>query len=58
MGAELRFQIADIDGSHVPIIADVTILVIWHFSIWKLALRARWLLRPKVYTQLSMPAIA
>jgi hypothetical protein len=35
MGAELRFQIADIDGSHVPIIADVTMLVICHFSIWK-----------------------
>jgi hypothetical protein len=28
MGAELRFQIADIDGSHAAIIADVTMLVI------------------------------
>jgi hypothetical protein len=34
MGAELRFQIADIDGSHVSIIADVTMLVICHFSVW------------------------
>lgn len=31
MGAELRFQIADIDGSHAAIIADVTMLVIFHF---------------------------
>jgi hypothetical protein len=28
MGAELRFQIADIDSSHAAIIADVTMLVI------------------------------
>jgi hypothetical protein len=32
MGAELCFQITDIDGSHVPIIADVTVLVISRFS--------------------------
>lgn len=31
MGAELRFQIADIDRSHVAIIADVTMLVICLF---------------------------
>jgi hypothetical protein len=32
MGAELRFQIADIDGSHAAIIADVTMLVIYFLS--------------------------
>jgi len=34
MGAELCFQIADIDGSHVAIIADVTMLVICYFTVW------------------------
>jgi hypothetical protein len=32
MGAELRFQIADIDGSHAAIIADMTMLVICYLS--------------------------
>ena len=31
MGAELSFQIADIDSSHTVIIADVTMLVICYF---------------------------
>jgi glycerate kinase len=32
MGAELSFQIADIDSSHAAIIADVTMLVICYLS--------------------------
>ena len=32
MGAELRFQIADIDSSHAAIIADATMLVICYLS--------------------------
>jgi hypothetical protein len=32
MGAELSFQIADIDSSHSAIIADVTMLVICYSS--------------------------
>ena len=32
MGAEPRFQVADIDGSHIAIIADVTMLVIFYFG--------------------------
>jgi len=32
MGAELRFQIADIDGSRAAIIADMTMLVICYLS--------------------------
>jgi hypothetical protein len=34
MGAELSFQIADIDSSHAAIIADVTMLVICYFIVW------------------------
>jgi hypothetical protein len=33
MGAELSFQIADIDSSHAAIIADVTMLVICYI-VW------------------------
>ena len=36
MGAELRFQIADIDGSHVAIIAEMTMLVICYFTACRL----------------------
>ena len=32
MRAKLRFQIADIDGSHAASITDMTMLVIFHFS--------------------------
>ncbi len=34
VSAELRLQIADIDGSHVAVIADVTMLVICYFTVW------------------------
>ena len=32
MGAELSFQIADIDGSHASIMDDMTMLVICYLS--------------------------
>ena len=41
MGAELRFQIADIDRSHVAIIADVTMLVICYFAVWNARAKER-----------------
>ena len=31
MGAEVRFQLGNIDGSHVAIISNVTMLVIFYF---------------------------
>jgi hypothetical protein len=31
MGAEVRFQLGNIDGSHVAIISNVTMLVICYF---------------------------
>ncbi len=34
MGAELRFQIADINGSHVTIILNVTMLVICYSTVF------------------------
>ena len=33
MGAELPFQATDIDGFYVPLIANVTMLVISYFTV-------------------------